>query len=135
MENKFYFDMLIGEVMMAKDFLEKDGILDFYFNDIQASIFHGCKYLVFLKNGTYFRIGAGTNILPDFTPNDIIYVCKKRAINGILFDLTNDNLLWYFDSISGNMTEKDGFNKYYGFEMFNKFNIDMENEFYTNYER
>ena len=135
MENKFYFDMLVGEVMMAREFLEKDGLLDFNFNDVQATVFHGSGYLVFLKNGTYFYIGRGTNIMPEFTADDIIYVCKRRAINGIQNDLTNEKLLWYFDSINGNMTEDEGFSKYYGLEMLKKFNISRANEVYTNYER
>jgi hypothetical protein len=69
----------------------------------------GLEYLVILDNNTVFYISVGTDVLPDFDKNNVLYIRKK--IEGLKFIDTEVGYFETDDQLS------------HGYEMEKKFNV------------
>ena len=69
----------------------------------------GLEYLVILNNNTVFYISVGTDVLPDFDKNNVLYIRKK--IEGLKFIDTEVGYFETDDQLS------------HGYEMEKKFNV------------
>ena len=72
----------------------------------------GLEYLVIIDNNTVFYISVGTNVLPDFDKNNVLYIRKK--IEGLRF----------VDTEIGHFETDDQLS--HGYEMEKKFNVQYD---------
>ena len=115
--NTNYFNKLFPEIDVIQKYINSDK------NNIFSHLTEadGLEYFVILRNGTSFYISVGTNKLPEFVKNDIIYIRKK------VYGLDKDRNKSFIDTEVGEFGTDDQIS--HAFDMEKKFNV--VNEFDT----
>ena len=107
---KDIFEKLYVEIFEIKNKIDKDK--DYVFRKMNKN--DGIEYLIILNNNTTFYISIGTNILPNFDKEDVLYIRKKITDCEFI-----DTEIGYFetnDQLSHGYEMEHKFNAIYDFD-------------------
>lgn len=105
---KDVFERLYNELCEIRNAINSDK--EYRYTKLNAA--DGLEYLVILNNKISFYVSVGTNTLPEFNKDDILYIRKKICDNHFI-----DTEIEYFDT-------DDQIS--HGFEMEDKFGAEID---------